>query len=246
MRISKHHRPVSLYGVSAQAKRALQPLLARAAVHSSFRGVSFRLSHNLIPSVSWQSYENLLRGFVDQRFPHTYHDGTLEIMSPSEEHDWIKRLIGRLIETTSLECGIPIKSVGSTTRRHKNLRLGLEPDESYFIEQEPLVRGRKGTASSKSRYPDLVVEVDLRRPALDRLDAYRKMNVREIWRYRRGKVEFLILSADQIYQKATHSYAFPLVSSSHVAAVISRRNEIDETSLVRQYLDWLRRQTKSK
>ncbi|HEY2881409.1 MAG TPA: hypothetical protein VGJ15_03225, partial [Pirellulales bacterium] len=63
-------------------------------------------------------------------------------MSPSDEHEWIKGFMGRLIEMAALECGVPIRSAGSATRRNKKVAQGLEPDESYYIEHEVEVRGK--------------------------------------------------------------------------------------------------------
>jgi Uma2 family endonuclease len=78
----------------------------------------------LLENVSWETYERLLR-----HIRMTYDNGDLEIMTLSFGHENTDTLIGRFIETLTLELDIPMRSGGSTTLRRKLKRKGLEPDE---------------------------------------------------------------------------------------------------------------------
>lgn len=54
--------------------------------------------------VSWDDYERLLVMRGDHSAPRiAYLDGEVEIMSPSQTHESIKSVIGRLVETYCLE-----------------------------------------------------------------------------------------------------------------------------------------------
>src|SRR6266498_2209170 len=95
----------------------------------------------VINDLSWESYEKMLDALGERRFPHTYADGVLEIMTISPEHEWIKRLLGRFIENLSIELQVRITSSGSTTFRRQLKQRGLEPDESYYVANYAAIRG---------------------------------------------------------------------------------------------------------
>ena len=94
----------------------------------------------VLSDVSWATFEALLTDTNHRGSRFIYDRGNLEIMSPSYEHERLRRLIGRLIETYTEILGIPIQSAGSTTLKSELKQRGLEPDECYYIANEPLVR----------------------------------------------------------------------------------------------------------
>lgn len=95
----------------------------------------------LIENLSWEDYEQFLKIFDDRRFPHTFADGVLEIMTLSQEHEWIKKLLARFIENLSVNLRVRMTSSGSTTLKKQLKDRGLEPDESYYIANYATVRG---------------------------------------------------------------------------------------------------------
>lgn len=195
--------------------------------------------HMVLYDLSWDAYSKLLDALGDRRLRHTYQDGTLEMMSPSEKHDRIARFLGRIIQTASLEYGLKIRSVGSATRRSKQLARGVEPDESFFMEPASQSNGNR---KRESNFPDLVVEVDLRPTELDRLDAYAKLGVRELWRYRKGSVEFFLLSDAGRYRKAKQSLFFPHVGSRDIDRFLARLEaDDDENATILEFIAWLRK-----
>ena len=66
-------------------------------------------------------------------------------MSPSDEHEHVKKLMGRMIEVL----GIPIRSAGSTTFKSQLQQRGLEPDECYYVAHEQQMRGREPVLFTK-------------------------------------------------------------------------------------------------
>jgi Uma2 family endonuclease len=198
---------------------------------------------NPLYDIPWSTYEKILKAFGDHRFPHTYQHGTLEIMmSPSEEHELIASFLGRLVEATAFECGIPIRSTGSATRRHPKLLQGLEPDASYYIENPSTGRGKPALGRKTLGPPNLVIEVDIRRPDLRRLQSYAELGVTEIWRYRKGTVEFLIRSKKSGYKRANQSCGLPLLTPTGVTRFVQRLSKTDENSVLSSFVDWLRKQ----
>ncbi|HEX7448513.1 MAG TPA: CHC2 zinc finger domain-containing protein [Pirellulales bacterium] len=94
----------------------------------------------LLRGISWEVYESLRDNESNNHLRMTYDRGTLEIMSPSDEHEWVKRLIGRMIEAITEELRIPVRSLSATTWRRRDIDKGLEADECYFIRSHPKIR----------------------------------------------------------------------------------------------------------
>lgn len=94
----------------------------------------------VLHDIDWDTYQSLLRQIGDRSIRLTYDQGTLEIMSPSPEHERFKRYITRFIDALTEELDMPCASAGSTTWSRADLEKGLEPDECYYLTNEPKVR----------------------------------------------------------------------------------------------------------
>jgi Uma2 family endonuclease len=123
----------------------------------------------ILYDVSWEQYEQLSDMFIDE-FPRmTYLEGTLEIiMTTSPEHERLKKIIARLIETYAVERLINLNGYGSATFRRQAVRRGAEPDECYCL----------GTLAE---VPDIVIEIALTSGGVDKLEVYRGLQVPEVW-----------------------------------------------------------------
>jgi Uma2 family endonuclease len=101
----------------------------------------------LIYDLNWQSYQQILHAVGDNcgvRF--TYDCGTLEITMPLEDHEFYRELIGRFIYFLVAELGLKIKTLGSTTLEREDLDRGAEPDNAYYIQNQPQVAKKKITS----------------------------------------------------------------------------------------------------
>ncbi|HEY2368832.1 MAG TPA: Uma2 family endonuclease, partial [Polyangiaceae bacterium] len=135
-----------------------------------------------IYGAKWADYEALLRARGESANPRiTFLGGTLEIMSPSENHEEIKSVIGRLVEVYCDVFDIEFTATGSWTLK-KRAKAAAEPDESY----------RFGPARPHS-FPDLVIEVDWSSAGMSKLEVYARLGIREVWYWRRGVVEAHVL-----------------------------------------------------
>jgi Uma2 family endonuclease len=123
----------------------------------------------ILYDVTWEQYEQLSDMFVDE-FPRmTYLEGTLEIiMTTSPEHERLKKIIARLIETYAVERVINLNGYGNATFRHQAVRRGAEPDECYCL----------GTLAE---VPDIVIEIALTSGGINKLEVYRGLQVPEVW-----------------------------------------------------------------
>ncbi len=123
----------------------------------------------ILYEVTWEQYEQLSDMFTDE-FPRmTYLEGTLEIiMTTSPEHEKLKKIIARLIETYAVERLINLNGYGSATFRREVVRRGAEPDECYCL-------------GLLAEVPDIVIEIALTSGGVDKLDVYRGLQVPEVW-----------------------------------------------------------------
>jgi Uma2 family endonuclease len=171
--------------------------------------------------VTWEQYDTLLKALPDHRLRHTYDRGFFEIMSPSDRHEKLSYVIGRFIEEISRSIGVRIECFGRATRRRRSLRRGLEPDETYFIANEPAMRGRFDYRPDRDPPPDLVIEVDLRRPSKRRMRIYAALQIPEVWEY--GKAaRFFALDANRHYHEIEHSLSFPFVGPKDIDRFLAR------------------------
>jgi Uma2 family endonuclease len=193
----------------------------------------------LMEDVSWQAYEKLLEAFEDRRFPHTYVNGTLEILTLSHEHEAIKKLLARFVENISVVLQIRMSSGGSITLKRELKNRGLEPDECYYVAHSAKVRGVKRITLEKHPPPDLVIEVDVTSKSLNRFEAYAKLGVPEIWRYERGGLQLFGRTSDSDYETIDHSLAFPMIARSDLQRFLKQHAKRDEFDIINDYIAWL-------
>jgi Uma2 family endonuclease len=144
----------------------------------------------LLPNASWETYERLLAEREERRSPRFFYDrGVLEILSPSAEHDMTSRIIATLVELLAEEADIDIENAGSTTFKRRDLSRGFEPDECFYFGDgaarvRDLVADRGDLdLDSGDPVPDLVVEVDITSPSLEKLPIYSRLSIPEVWRH---------------------------------------------------------------
>jgi Uma2 family endonuclease len=161
----------------------------------------------LFCDLSWSSYEQILVALGERRSSRlTYDQGVLEITMPLEEHEYAVRLIELFIHILVEELNLEIKTMGSTTLKRPDLQKGVEPDNCYYIQNEPLVAGKK-VDLSQDPPPDLIVEVDITHTDINKLDLYASMGVPEFWRYNGQILRIYQLQADK-YLEVENSPTF--------------------------------------
>jgi Uma2 family endonuclease len=152
----------------------------------------------VLHGVPWAHYEAHLALRGDAPVPRiSYLDGSMELMTPSKHHERVKSFIGRLIETYALEVGIDLSPYGAWTVREGPKQAGVEPDECYLI----------GPDQSRET-PDLVIEVIWTSGGIDKLEAYRRLAVPEVWFWKDGAIQVHVLSEGQ-YRPAQTTDCLP-------------------------------------
>jgi Uma2 family endonuclease len=132
--------------------------------------------------VPWSHYETQLALRGESPVPRiTYVDGVMELMSPSKDHERIKTYLGHLVVTYAVVRNIDLSTYGSWTLHSAPKTSGIEPDECYII----------GLDQSKS-VPDLAIEVRWTSGGIDKLEAYGRLGVREVWIWHDERIDVFV------------------------------------------------------
>ncbi|MBE9108701.1 Uma2 family endonuclease [Nodosilinea sp. LEGE 07298] len=192
----------------------------------------------VLRGLSWQGYLQVLDALPPSRGSRlTYDDGVLEITVPLEEHEFSGRLIERFILTLVELIGLPIKTMGSTTMTYPHLCKGAEPDNAYYIQNQPLVKGRN-VVFGEDPPPDLVVEVDITHTDIAKNQFYASLGVPEFWRFN-GQVWRVYVLQEGVYQEVENSPTFPQVPKEWLYAFLSMAKD-DEIAAVQTLRAWYR------
>ncbi len=191
--------------------------------------------------ISWQSYEKILEALGENRAARlNYYKGTLEIVTPLEEHESASDRLGILIHILTEELNLNIKSMASTTLNRPDLKVGAEPDKCYYIQNEPAVRCKK-VELAVDPPPDLVLEVDITNTDINKTQLYQEMKVPEFWRYN-GKILTIYLLNQNQYQESETSANFPLLTKSMIYEFLAQCQIQGETQTKRTFRTWVREQ----
>lgn len=194
----------------------------------------------VVYGATWGMYEEWVQQLEGRRIRLTFDGENLEIMSVSEVHEFTKQIVARLIEAYTEELLIPIRGLGAMTLKKSSAERGLEPDECFYIQNESHVR-QLGRALdfNLDPGPDLVVEVEVTRSALDRMSIYAQLRVPEVWRCSENTVTIWLLRRGK-YVEADKSPAFPNLPLEVVNRFLAKKGKVDDTTLVRAFRDWVR------
>jgi Uma2 family endonuclease len=189
----------------------------------------------VLHDLNWQAFESFLLALGEHRSARLAYDrGVLEIMSPLRRHESAKSIIGRLIETWVAERGINVASMGSLTLKREDLSRAVEPDECYYIQNEPRIRSQEDIDLEQDPPPDLVLEIDITSPSLLRLPIYATLGVPEVWRYDGRKLHVYSLQSDR-YVAQSQSQVLPLFPISLVPELLEEARTLGETAMHQRF-----------
>lgn len=190
--------------------------------------------------LNWQAYQQILQALGERRSARlTYDRGILEITMPLEDHEFAARLIERFIYFLVIELGLKIKTLGSTTLDRPDLDRSPEPDNAYYIQNQPRVAGRTVNLQQDPP-PDLVVEIDITHTDIDKLRLYASLGVPEFWRYN-GQLWRIYRLQSGEYQEQETSPTFPFVPKQKLDEFLAQAIQ-DEVAAEQSFRDWVRQQ----
>jgi len=141
----------------------------------------------VIEGVDWAGYEALLALRGERSRPKlAYLDGVVELMSTSREHEGLKSVVGLLVEAYCLERDVAFSAYGNWTLKQQVKRSGIEADECYIFGPRPKDKDQ----------PDLAIEIVWTSGGIDKLEAYRRLQVGEVWFWKQDEISVHVLGRD--------------------------------------------------
>ncbi len=147
----------------------------------------------------------------------TFHDGVLELMSPSVNHESIKTNLVRLIEAWSIESDTDLRGFGSWTLTSSRSKTAIEPDECYVL-------GPRGRCQT----PDIAVEVKWTSGGIEKLGVYLRLRIREVWLWEQGQLVPFVLKGGQ-YARSRRSVLLPDLDFSLLSKFSTREDQLQAT-----------------
>ena len=162
-------------------------------------------------------------------------------MSPGSMHEGPKSLLGRMVEALTEELDIPLKALGSTTLRRRDVARGAEADESFYLANAARLAAMTTELDlNVLPPPDLVIEVVVTAPLLDKLAIYAGLGVPEVWRHDGGRLIVLLLDPDGRYAESPTSLAFPFLPMAAFAERAHNQDRTNDTRWARSFRAWVR------
>ncbi len=141
------------------------------------------------PDRTWEQFKHIQKGL--EGFPNvklSYYNGTIEILTPGENHEFFKTIIGFLVELFLMDRGVEFIPAGSMTQE-KEGTASVQADESYWVAQ-------------KKPLPDLSIEVAFTN-RVNKLERYSALGVSEVWFWEDGV--FTLYHLRQGYERIDRS-----------------------------------------
>jgi Uma2 family endonuclease len=204
---------------------------------SIYNGEQRLVLHN----VTWAQYQTIGHLFEDRPgLRITFDRGMLEFMTSSPRHERYKRWLGRFLETIAEELEKPIVPGGSMTFQREELDRGFEPDNCYWVHNEAAVREKMTWEPEIDPPPDVSIEVEVNRSAINRMGIFASFKIPEVWRYDGTDLRIFLLQADGAYKESDKSLAFPAISIKELIKFFPPVGNTDYLSAVAAVRAWVR------
>ncbi len=168
----------------------------------------------VVHGVTWRDYVVAREALDSPGLRMTFLRGALELMSPSRSHQLRKKTIARAVELYALMREVPLIGYGSTTFCREDRQLGVEPDECY----------RVGPPMGDGDLPDIVLDVIMTEPLVDRLEVYRGFGVPEVWLFQNERFSLHRL-ADDAYRPVERSGLLPDLEFMMIEEIAVREDQ---------------------
>jgi Uma2 family endonuclease len=188
--------------------------------------------------VDWQAYKTICGAIVDRPVRMTYDRGVLEIMVKSGEHDTYGQLFALIVFALARFYRRKIRCCGSFTHQREDIEKGFEPDQCFYIANQALMKGKKDVDLAKDPPPDLMIEVEVSRSALNRMPIFAAFKVPEVWRFDTRTIRVYVLK-NGAYEEVATSPTFPDVPIGELVSFIETAIAEDNVTMVEELEKWL-------
>ena len=197
--------------------------------------------HVVLRGVSWKVYEALMKEHESRSAPRfTFNQGCLEIYMPSQKHEEKAAFLKDIVRTFAEEYDIELREIGSTTFKKDNLKKGVEPDGCFYLQSYDKVFGIQ-KIDLEQFPPDLVIEIDIFSPSINRFPIYATFKVPEIWRFSGDKVRIHVFDGKK-YLESTESRTFPEVTGELLTRLLAESETLKRSAWLKNVRDSAREQ----
>jgi len=167
----------------------------------------------LIDELSWREFKVVEQLLSRPGVRLSFLDGVLEIRRrPGEKHETIKERIGSLLDLYLLQMGIDYQPTGSMTLESPSGLVKREADKSYKL-------------GPNREFPDLAVEVVVTSGGINKLEAYKRLQIPEVWFWENGALRMYSLGADG-YAEVDRSFVLPDLDIVLLVRCINMENHL--------------------
>ncbi len=193
--------------------------------------------------IGWEGYRALLKIQGEKSRPQIiYLDGDAYLVSPSYNHEWLKKRLGQFVIEVAVGLDIPFMMAGETTFRRRKKRGGVQPDESfYFANHAPIAAkgGKKDIDLRVDPPPDLSIEVVYRHDATAAVEVLRRLGVPEVWVGYETGLRILIRRANGRYSESEKGLIFPFLTAAEIYEWASRLETARDIDWIKEVRRWI-------
>jgi Uma2 family endonuclease len=179
----------------------------------------------LFEGLTWREFKAVEQLLDRPGYRLFFLDGVLEIRQmPGEPHETVKERIGALLELYLLLSGFDFTPTGSVTLESESKAVKREADKSYKLQP------------GRSR-PDLAIEVIFTSGGINKLEAYKRLKIAEVWFWEDGTLEIYHLreEGEQLrYEKIMTSEAVPGIDLELLLRCVNMVNHVDAIKTFQQ------------
>ncbi|MFN7852650.1 MAG: Uma2 family endonuclease [Dolichospermum sp.] len=150
----------------------------------------------LISDLTWREFKAVEQLIERPGLRLSFLDGVLEIRKmPGKKHETIKERIGALLEIYLEFLELDFTTTGSVTLENEFEKVKKEGDKSYEL-------------GANSKRADLVIEVVVSSGGINKLEAYKRLQIPEVWFWMNDELLFYSLGNDG-YEAVSKSQLLP-------------------------------------
>jgi Uma2 family endonuclease len=167
----------------------------------------------LIDELSWREFKAVEQLLSRPGVRLSFLDGVLEIRRmPGRKHETAKQRISTLVDLYLEYAGIDFTPTGSVTLESETGRVKREADLSYEL-------------GPNREFPDLAVEVVVTSGGINKLEAYKRREIPEVWFWENGDLRMYSLGADG-YAEVDRSFVLPDLDIVLLVRCINMENHL--------------------
>ncbi|MCA2812220.1 MAG: Uma2 family endonuclease [Microcystis sp. M090S1] len=165
----------------------------------------------LISDLTWREFKAVEQLIDRPGLRLSFLDGVLEIRKmPGKKHETIKERIGALLEIYLEFLGLDFTPTGSVTLENEFEKVKREGDKSYEL-------------GANRKHPDLVIEVVVSSGGINKLEAYKRLQIPEVWFWMNDELLFYSLG-NEVYEAVSKSQLLPSLDVGLLMRCISIEN----------------------